>query len=118
MPVSTTSPLERDGELAALGAAVGAAGAGEGNVVVIEGPAGIGKTMLLGCAADSARAANLTLLTARGVELESEFAFGAVRQLLEQAAHDGPPELFDGPAALAAPLLSAESPPRAAAPTG
>jgi DNA-binding NarL/FixJ family response regulator len=116
MPVSTTSPLERDGELAALGAAVGAAGAGEGNVVVIEGPAGIGKTMLLGCAADSARAANLTLLTARGVELESEFAFGAVRQLLEQAAHDCPPELFAGPAALAAPLLSAASPPRAAAP--
>jgi ATP/maltotriose-dependent transcriptional regulator MalT len=39
--------LEREGELAALRAAVEAARNGDGQLVVIEGPAGIGKTRLL-----------------------------------------------------------------------
>jgi ABC-type transport system involved in cytochrome c biogenesis ATPase subunit len=39
--------LERDAELAALAAAVAAAEAGHGSLVLVEGPAGIGKTTLL-----------------------------------------------------------------------
>ena len=40
--------LERDAELAALAAAVAAAEAGHGSLVLVEGPAGIGKTTLSG----------------------------------------------------------------------
>ncbi len=42
--------LERDHELAAVTAVVDAAAAGHGATVWIEGPAGIGKTRLVGAA--------------------------------------------------------------------
>jgi DNA-binding CsgD family transcriptional regulator/type II secretory pathway predicted ATPase ExeA len=116
LPARTTPLLERDHELAALAAAARSARAGEGRMVVVEGPAGIGKTTMLRSARAAMEHAGLVALTARGIELEREFAFGAVRQLLERAARDGVPALFDGPAALAAPLLGAEVPPGAPAP--
>src|SRR3954447_22088607 len=88
--------LERDTELAALQAAVADARAGQGRVVLIDGPAGIGKSGLL---ADlRARAADdLQVLYARAGELEQEFAVGVVRQLLEALVADP----VRGPAALA-----------------
>ena len=76
--------MEREREVAELEAALARARAGDGSVVVVEGPAGIGKTRLLGAAASSARASGMSVLTARGTELEREFAFGVVRQLFEQ----------------------------------
>ena len=57
-------------------------------MVLIEGPAGIGKTRLLAAARERA-ARGMTVLTARCSELEREFSFGAVRQLFEPVARDG-----------------------------
>ena len=58
--------FERDEELAALSAAAAAASAGHGALVLVEGPAGIGKTTLLraACRGDQ------RTLTARGLALE------------------------------------------------
>ena len=75
--------LDRDAELAALAALLDATRSGDGRFVVIEGSAGIGKTRLLGEARVLAVAAEFDVLTARGGELEGQFAFGIVRQLFE-----------------------------------
>jgi tetratricopeptide (TPR) repeat protein len=74
--------LERERELAELERNVAAAAAGAGRVLVVEGPAGIGKTRLLAEACATARAAGTTVLRARGGVLERDFAFGVARQLL------------------------------------
>jgi len=89
--------LERDAELAALAAAVAAVEAGHGSLVLVEGPAGIGKTTLLRAAC---RGPGARVLTARGLALEQGFGYGIVRQLLDPVrGEDG---LMDGAAALAA----------------
>src|SRR5438552_1593799 len=88
---------ERDAELAALSAAVATAEAGHGTLVLVEGPAGIGKTTLLQAAC---RGPGPRVLTARGLALEQGFGYGIVRQLLDPVrGEDG---LMDGAAALAA----------------
>src|SRR4051794_30457810 len=106
--------LEREAELAALHAYVDAAGAGAGRLVAIEGRAGIGKSRLLAEARAIAGEAGLVILTARGGELEQEFAYGVVRQLFEPvlagATTEERAELLGGPAALAAPLFETVEP--------
>jgi predicted ATPase len=52
--------------------------------MLVEGPAGIGKSSLLRAVAERARAAGMMALTARGGELERTFAFGLVRELFER----------------------------------
>lgn len=74
---------EREGERAALQRTLGAAGAGSGRLVVIEGPPGVGKTRLVEVARDAALEAGLAVLRARGTELEREFPFGVCLQLFE-----------------------------------
>ena len=102
--------LEREHELAELNDALRAAEAGRGNVVLVEAPAGLGKTSLLRAAAESAAASGFTRLRARAGELERDFAYGCVRQLLEPAvARAAGPErerLFGGAAALSQPLFA------------
>src|ERR1700722_4029378 len=62
--------LERDRELVLIGGGLGRGrGGGEGGRVV-EGPAGIGKTVLLAAARDAARTQGFRVLRARGAELE------------------------------------------------
>ena len=104
--------LERDAELAALDALVAAAPS-SGRLLVIEGPAGIGKTRLLAEARVRAQRAGLLVLSARCSELELEFPFGAVRQLFEpllaDAAQDERAELLAGAAALATPIFDPAS---------
>jgi DNA-binding CsgD family transcriptional regulator len=85
--------LEREAELAALEAMLGAAQSGDGRLVVVEGSAGIGKTRLLAEARALATAAEFEVLTARGGELEGQFAFGIVRQLFEAPLAAATPEL-------------------------
>ena len=81
-------PLGRDGELATLREAVGTALEGRGTVVVIEGPPGIGKTTLLGAAAQDAAAREAAVLVARGDPLAVDQPLDALRELLGRAAAD------------------------------
>ena len=101
--------LERDAELGAVARLVDATVAGQGGVLVIEGPAGIGKTGLLEAASERAVAAGARVLLARATTLESEFAFGVVRGLFEPLlVRSSPAEraaLLEGPARLAAPVV-------------
>src|SRR5205814_3620447 len=79
--IQTTAPLlllEREAELAALEAMLAAAQSGDGHLVVVEGSAGIGKTRLLVEARALATSVAFEVLTARGGELEGQFAFGIV----------------------------------------
>ena len=57
---------------------------GRGAAVVLEGPAGIGKTSLVAAARRLAADRGLRSLAARGGELERDFAYGVVRQLFER----------------------------------
>lgn len=102
--------LERDGELAAIGELIRAARAGSGKALLVEGPAGIGKTVLLERGRSMAHSAGMGVLFARGGELESEFPYGVVRQLFESELETMPEEqhreLLQGAAELAAPLVS------------
>src|SRR6516225_3308699 len=75
--------LERDRELERIGQCLERAKAGDGGALIVEGPAGIGKTVLLAAARDVAQSGGFRWLRARGGELEREFAFGVVRQLVE-----------------------------------
>ena len=102
--------LEREGELAELRNALTLAHEGRGRVVLIEAPAGLGKTSLLQEACDSAAEAGFACLRARATELERDFAYGCVRQLLDpvvakvsEAERD---RLFAGAAALSQPLFA------------
>ena len=80
--------LERERELEALGAAVGAATDGTAGLVMVEGPAGIGKSRLLAATRALANERGLRVLAARGGELEREFPFGIVRQMFESLLVD------------------------------
>src|ERR1700733_10330500 len=79
--------IEREGEVAALTAVIAEAAGGQARVVVLEGAGGIGKTRLLAEGRRLAAEANFRALTARGGELEREFACGVVRQLCEPLVH-------------------------------
>jgi DNA-binding CsgD family transcriptional regulator len=104
---------EREQELRALHESLSDVSAGRGRLVVIEGPAGVGKSQLLLAARREAEARNMTTLVARGLDLERGVPFGLARQLfvphLLRAAPDERSQLLSGPAAFAASLLG-ESP--------
>jgi DNA-binding CsgD family transcriptional regulator len=97
--------LERSDELGAIRAGAQAVAAGEGFAVVVEGPAGIGKTALVEAALAEAGEVGLRSLAACGSELERAYGFGVVRQLLEPAVHAGDKAAFEGAARYAAVLL-------------
>src|ERR1700678_1307321 len=101
--------LERADELAKLRDAIVATAAGTGRLLVIEGPAGIGKTALMRQARLEGAAAGMELMVARGLELEREFGFGVARQLVEaplaRLGAERTHEVLQGAAALARPLL-------------
>ncbi|MBS1846380.1 MAG: AAA family ATPase [Actinobacteria bacterium] len=102
--------LEREGDLAAVDAASGeACRDGRGGALLIEGPAGVGKSALLGALEDRAAADGYRVLSARGSEMERDFGFGVVRQLagplLRALDADARAEHFAGPAGLAAPIF-------------
>lgn len=101
--------LEREGELATLDSGMEAAAAGSGSLILIEGPAGIGKSELLAAGRSRAGAADFQVLEARGGELEKNFGFGVVRQLFERPLRNVGEErrqkLLAGAASLATPAL-------------
>jgi len=73
----------RDDERAQIGALLEAARASRSGALAIRGDPGIGKTALLEDTRE--RAADMHLLTARGVESESELPFAALHQLFRPA---------------------------------
>src|SRR3712207_2661414 len=100
-----TRLLEREAESGRIERAISRAAAGRGALIVVEGPAGIGKTALVAHARATAAASGVQVLHARGAALERGFAFGVVRQLFEPvlvtAGADEREELLQGPAGLA-----------------
>ena len=64
--------LEREDELARVNVLITAAGNGHGGVLLISGPAGIGKTVLLEAARERAGQAGMRVLSGRGGELEHQ----------------------------------------------
>jgi DNA-binding NarL/FixJ family response regulator len=81
--VVLTVLLDRDGELAALAAQLADGRDGAGRVIVVEGPAGIGKSSLLAASARAAEADGVCVLRARGRPLERDAAWGVALQLFE-----------------------------------
>lgn len=110
--------LERDAEVSAIADALADARRSTGPLVLIEGQAGIGKSHLLCVAVRLGEQEGMRVLRARCRELERDFPFGVVLQLLEPALRAADEEetsrLFAGAAGLAAPLFQrsdvAESP--------
>jgi len=101
--------LEREEELERIDAALDAAREGRGGALLIEGPAGIGKTSLVAEARRRAQARGMLVLHGRGTELEREYALGVVRQALQPAVRAAGPlergRLLAGVAAHAAPVV-------------
>jgi hypothetical protein len=89
--VAVTPPvlLERDTEVQVIAALAQGAEHGSGALVVVEAPAGLGKSALLDHAAASASAAGLLVLRARGHQLECAFGWGIARSLFEELVHGG-----------------------------
>src|SRR5947207_5674112 len=106
--------LERDAALTRIDQSLREAIAGSGSLLLIEGPAGIGKTRLVLAAGRHGRELGLTTLSARGSELERDFAYGLVRQLFEAPlAAASPPERAEflaGAAGHAAALFGVAAP--------
>ena len=103
--LSDRNLLERVDERRAIADALRALAEGEGGVAIVAGPAGVGKTALLSILAEQS-AESGTVATARGSELEREFAFGVVLQLLGPLVEaEADEEIFRGAAALARPLF-------------
>lgn len=96
----------RDREIATLDGLLGAACAGSGGAVVLEGEAGIGKTALVRKARRVAADRGMRVLHARGSELEDGLAFGVTRELYGPVDRDLD---FTGAAALAEPVLRVAS---------
>jgi DNA-binding CsgD family transcriptional regulator len=80
-------------------------------LLLIEGPAGIGKTRLMAAVRGLAAGNGALVLSARGSELERGFAFGVLRQLFEpfllRLGAVKRAQLLGGAAATAAPLFGA-----------
>lgn len=104
--------LERETELQGVDDRLARVLGGQGAVLVVEGPPGIGKTSILAAVAGRAAECGFDVLRARGTQLERSFSFGVARQLLERrlqgasgaerrtllvgAAHDAPAALGIG----------------------
>ena len=111
-PAVGESLVGRERELATLRAALHEVFDGNGRLALIDGPAGIGKSRLLQEVRREAAGGGALVLTARGSQLERDFAYGAVRQLYEGLLAD--PErrarLLAGSAAAASSVFEADEP--------
>jgi DNA-binding CsgD family transcriptional regulator len=103
--------LDRDAELEALERQLRDVRAGAGRVVVVEGPAGIGKSSLLRAAARTGEAHGIAVLRARGDPLGQDAVWGIARQLFEPLrSRPDWHELTSGAAALALRALDPQAP--------
>lgn len=100
----------RDEELAEIDRALAWAQSGDGGVLLLRGPAGIGKSALLLEAQRRASACDMGVLAARAAPFERAFPYGVARQLFEPLVVRGDldGELFSGAAARARWVLDDE----------
>jgi len=97
--------LERERELDVVHAACRAVGSGRGRLIVVDGAAGVGKTLLMNAAAEAAEAAGLEVARTRGGELEQDLGWGIAADLLDpvlpaalgRSVSDYSPGADDGP---------------------
>src|SRR5690606_4843499 len=94
----------RTRELARLSGALERVRNGNGQVVVLQGMAGVGKTHLLRCAAESARHAGFDVMQAAGGPLTADVSFGIALELLHPLLEPW----VDRPRPELAPLLASE----------
>lgn len=103
--------FDREAELAAIEGALARALAGEGGLLIVRGPAGIGKSTLLRAAERLAEGHGALILRARAAPFERGFPYGIVRQLFEPVLARGDlpvEELLSGAAAAARGVLGDE----------
>jgi hypothetical protein len=107
--------MEREVELARIEESLSQAANGAGSVLLVEGDPGIGKTELVHAAVARADATHLQVMSARGSELEHEYGYGVVRQLLLPTFMAMPAgaqsNVLAGAAHLAGPVLGLGGPP-------
>jgi DNA-binding CsgD family transcriptional regulator/tetratricopeptide (TPR) repeat protein len=84
MGVSASQLHDREAAIETLDAALITACDGRGVLLIVEGAAGTGKSALLALARDQARTVGVTVLAARGGELERDHPFGLIHQLFER----------------------------------
>src|SRR5262245_59657324 len=110
--------LERAPLLTAVDGVLANCARGEGQLFVVEGPPGIGKTSILAEVQSRAHGAEMEVLHARASELERTFSYGVIRQLFERLirrADDGARErLYEGVAVQAVRLFDPRNIPGAA----
>jgi hypothetical protein len=103
-----TGLLERENELATVRDWLGDVRADRGRMLLIEAPAGLGKSALIDRVREAARG-EFTVLSARGSEMEQELGWGVARTLFEpwllRLPEDERAELLSGPAASASLLF-------------
>jgi DNA-binding CsgD family transcriptional regulator len=115
MALAASDPvlLEREHELDLLRQLLSGARQGNGSLAFVEAPAGHGKTTLLRTLRAQAAADGFKVLAATGAELERDFPFGLVRQLLEGQLYSADlqrrAELLRGAASLAEPVFGTDS---------
>ncbi len=100
--------LERGGELEILVGALNGVRAGGGGVVVVEGPAGIGKSSLLDACAVEAEQRGVGVLRVRGDRLVADSSLAAVRELFWRRVRDLGMDRFEGASRLALAVFEAE----------
>jgi DNA-binding CsgD family transcriptional regulator len=102
-------PLERTAELGQLAKVLRDAQAGHGQVCLIEGPSGIGKSRLLKGCADQADAADIRVVRVLCSELTCEYPFGVAHNLFGPLLLRADPALraqaLQGPASLCEPIF-------------
>ncbi len=102
--------IERAEEIVVIDAAISSALSGHGQVVLVEGAPGLGKTSLLQTAAGAAEDAGMRVLDASGAMLEQDLAWAVVRDVfqaqVELGGTDAP--LLGGAAAACSGLFTGE----------
>ena len=102
--------LERERELAEVERLLDGVRSGSGELLVVESPAGAGKTRLIEAVCEAASAREMAVLATTASELERNLAFGVVRSLFEPSLTNSTSarrrSLLSGAAGLAAPVVA------------
>jgi DNA-binding CsgD family transcriptional regulator len=103
--------LERDMEIAALGRLMTRAAGGRGGLAAIEGPAGIGKSLLLAQAREKATATGWRVLETRCTPMSTTIGYSLLRDWFGTLAHrvGNGVHPFDGPGRVLAELTDGSS---------